>query len=177
MQRIMRKAMLGVVAVLFALSAADTKPTSATYVSNDDIRATVKRAPENGVADQQIRVADLGKYNVGVGVVHRSAKATQGAIEHDQLTEVYHILEGSGTLVTGGTLANPRRLAPTSKVVTELNGPSVGGSALEKGESRRVGPGDVVIIPPGVGHWFSAIDGSIDYLVVRVDGDKVLSPK
>jgi mannose-6-phosphate isomerase-like protein (cupin superfamily) len=173
----MWKAILGALAVLFALSAADTKPTSATYVTNGDVQATLRRAPENSVADQQIRVVDLGKYNVGVGVVHRSAKATQSAVEHDQVTEIYHIIEGSGTLVTGGTLVNPRRRPPDAPQVRELNGPSAGGTTLRNGESRRVVPGDVIIIPAGVGHWFSAIDGSIRYLVVRIDSDKVLPSK
>jgi quercetin dioxygenase-like cupin family protein len=34
-------------------------------------------------------------------------------------------------------------------------------------------PGDVVIIPAGVGHWFTKIDDHIAYLMVRVDPDKV----
>src|SRR6266851_8443996 len=105
----MKKATLPALAILLALAAADKKPTSATYVTNDDVQATLKRAPENSVSDQQIRVVDVGKYNVAIGVVYRSAKAVQAAVEHDQVTEVYTIMEGSGTLVTGGTLVNAKR--------------------------------------------------------------------
>jgi mannose-6-phosphate isomerase-like protein (cupin superfamily) len=173
----MQKAMPGGLVILCALFAADRKPTSATYVTNAEIQATLKRAPENSVTDQQIRLVDAGKANVGVGVVYRSAKANQAAVEHDQMTEVYHIIEGSGTLVTGGTIVNPQRRGPDHPSVRELNGPSVNGTALQNGESRQVGPGDVVVIPAGVGHWFRAIDGSIRYLVVRVDADKILPPK
>ena len=46
----------------------------------------------------------VGNLNVGLGVVHRSAKAAQTSIAHDELTEIYHVLAGSGTLVTGGTM-------------------------------------------------------------------------
>ena len=173
----MHRIIPGLFAMLFVLSAADTKPTSATYVTHDDVQATLKRAAPESVADQQIRVVDAGKSNVCVGVVYRSAKATQGAVEHDQVTEVYHIIDGSGTLVTGGTLVNPQRRVPDAAQVRELNGPSVGGTTLQNGESRRVVPGDVIIIPAGVGHWFSAIDGSIRYLVVRIDPDKLLPAK
>jgi mannose-6-phosphate isomerase-like protein (cupin superfamily) len=141
------------------------------------VEATLRRAPEVSVTDQQIRVADVGKVNVGVGVVYRSAKATQAAVEHDQMTEVYHIMEGSGVLVTGGKIVNPERRGPEHPSVRDLNGPSVNGTALEDGESRKVGPGDVVIIPAGVGHWFRAIDGSIRYLVVRVDANKILAAR
>jgi mannose-6-phosphate isomerase-like protein (cupin superfamily) len=174
----MHRALPAFFAALFVLSAADTKPTSATYVTHDDVQATLKRAAPDSVADQQIRVVDAGKSNVCIGVVYRSAKATQSAVEHDHVTEVYHIIEGSGTLVTGGTLVNPTRRPPEAPQVRDLNGPSVGGTNLANGESRHVGPGDVVIIPAGVGHFFSGIDGpSITYLVVRVDPDKVVPVK
>jgi mannose-6-phosphate isomerase-like protein (cupin superfamily) len=173
----MRKLLLAMTAALCALTAADTKPSSATYISKDDLEATLRRAPVDSVTDQQIRVVDVGKATVGVGVVFRSAQAPQVAAEHDQMTEVYHILDGSGTLVTGGTIVNPRRRAATETTVRDLNGPGASGTRLENGESRHVGPGDVVIIPAGVGHWFSSVDGSIRYLVVRVDADKLLAPK
>ncbi len=62
---------------------------------------------------------------------------------------------------------------PLCAALRELTGPSTTGASLQKGESRRVGPGDVVIIPAGVAHWFSAVDGSIDYVVVRIDADKI----
>jgi mannose-6-phosphate isomerase-like protein (cupin superfamily) len=173
----MQRLLFAIFTVLPALSAADTKPALATYVTHDDVQATLKRAPENSVSDQQIRVVDAGKYNVCVGIVYRSAKAAQAAVEHDQVTEVYTIMEGSGTLVTGGTLVNAKRREASHRSVAELNGPSVDGTGLQGGESRRVGRGDVVIIPAGVGHYFSSIDGSIRYLVVRVDPDKVVPLK
>jgi len=171
----MQKPIAGVL-VLIVLTAADNERKSATYVGNDEVQATLKEVPADSASDQQIRVVDVGRVNVGVGAVYRSAKATGVAVEHDQMTEVYHIIDGSGTLVTGGTIVNPERRGPGHPSI-KLNGPSVNGAALANGQSRRVGPGDVVIIPAGVGHWFSAIDGSIRYLVVRVDANKILAPK
>ena len=173
----MQKIVLVVVTLCFALSAADTKSGSATYITNNEIQSTLKQMPPNSVTDQQARVVDSGKQNVGIGVVHRSAQAAQSAVEHDQVTEVYHILTGSGTLVTGGTLVNPQRRPPNDAALRELTGPSTTGASVQKGESRRVGPGDIVIIPAGVGHWFSAVDGSIDYVVVRIDPDKIVHLK
>src|ERR1700730_18633554 len=105
----MQKIVLGVLTVWFALSAADTKPTSATYIANNDVQATIKGMPADKVTDKALRVVDTGKQNVGIGRVHRSAKATQTSLEHEQVTEVYHILAGSGTMVTGGTQVNPQR--------------------------------------------------------------------
>jgi len=150
-------------------------PRSATDITNADIRAVIAKAPPDGILDQQIRVVDMGKYNVAVGVLHRSAKpAQQGAIDHAQVTEVYHIIDGSGTFVTGGTIANARAVPADNVIHTILVGPSTTGSALQGGQSRHVGPGDVIIVPPGVAHWFSKVDADMNYLVVRVDGDHIL---
>lgn len=173
----MQKILLGVLTVLFALSAAGTKPTSATYIPTNDVQATLKGMAPDKVTDQQVRVVDTGKQNVGIGVVHRSAQAKQTSVEHDQVTEVYHILAGSGTMVTGGTQVNPQRRPANDTALRELTGPSIAGASVQNGESRQVGPGDIVIIPAGVPHWFSKVDGSIDYVVVRIDPDKVVHVK
>jgi mannose-6-phosphate isomerase-like protein (cupin superfamily) len=150
-------------------------PTLATDVTSADIRATIAKAPADGILDQQIRVVDMGKYNVAVGVLHRSAKpAQQGAIDHARVTEVYHIIDGSGTFVTGGTIANPRPVAADNVITTILVGPSSSGASIQGGQSRHVGPGDVIVIPPGVAHWFSHVESDMNYLVVRVDADHVL---
>ena len=72
-------------------------------------------------------------------------------------------------------IENTREVAPESNVVKVLNGPSTSGGGAQNGVSRKVGPGDVVIIPPNTPHWFSEItSGEIVYLVVRVDPHKVL---
>lgn len=150
-------------------------PKSATVISNTEVRATIAKAPADGILDQQIRVVDIGKYNIAVGVLHRSAKpAQQGAIEHAQVTEVYHIIDGSGTFVTGGTITSARQVAADNVITTVLVGPSTSGTSIQGGQSRKVGSGDVIVIPPGVAHWFSAVESDMNYLVVRVDADHVL---
>ncbi len=151
-------------------------PQSATDVTLSNIRATIANAPPDGILDQQIKVVDMGKYNVAVGVLrNRSAKpAQQGAIDHAQVTEVYHIIEGSGTFVTGGTITNARPIAADNVITTILVGPSTSGPSIAGGQSRHVGPGDVIVIPPGVAHWFSHVDSDMNYLVVRVDADHIL---
>ena len=177
----MRKGVPAIVAaVVLAVQAVTTSqsampPRSATDIPNADLRAVIAHAPADGILDQQIRVVDMGKYNVAVGVLHRSAKpAQQGAIDHAQVTEVYHIIEGSGTFVTGGTIANARPVPTDNVIHTILVGPSTTGASIQGGQSRHVGPGDVIIVPPGVAHWFSQVDADMNYLVVRVDGDHIL---
>lgn len=152
---------------------------SATDVSGAEIKAAVQKSAAAAVSDQQLRVVSInGEYNVGVGVVHRAkteGRNPGGGIEHSQITEVYHIIEGNGTLVTGGAIENPKESPPDSSVVKVLNGPSSGGGVIQNGVSRKVGPGDVVIIPPNTPHWFSEITSEqIAYLVIRIDPHKVL---
>jgi len=152
---------------------------TATDVPNTEVMATLQKTATAAISDQAIRVVSInGEYNVGVGVVHRArtpATATSGAVEHSQITEVYHVIEGNATLVTGGDLEKPREFPAESPVVKVLNGPSTAGGGVSNGVSRKVGPGDVIIIPPDTPHWFSEISSDqIVYLVVRVDPHKVL---
>lgn len=173
----MRKLIPALILMLFALFAAETRPTPATYVTTSDIHAIFNQAPENSVVDKQVRAVNVGKVNVAVAAVYRSAKANNTSIEHDQVTEIYTIIEGSGTMVTGGKMANPERIKAEDPTVKVLVGPSMRGGAIENGDSRKVGPGDMIIVPAGVPHWFSSIDGAIRYSVVRVDPDKLLPLK
>ena len=173
----MRKTILGVGAILGILTAQTSRTAPAIYITGKDIQATLKKAPADSITDQAIRTITVGNLNVGVGVVHRSAKAAQTSIMHDELTEIYHVLSGSGTLVTGGSMVKPERFPADSATVKDLAGPSWRGTVLENGVSRKVMAGDVIIIPAGSGHWFSQIDGAIDYEVMRVDPGKLLSLK
>ena len=187
----MQKGTLSAAALLFGVAIgnvwaqSETPPAqhqprgTATDVSRSEIEATVQKTASAPVSDQQIRVVSInGEYNVGVGVVHRAKTAGRGAgggIEHSQITEVYHVIDGNATLVTGGTIENPRESPADSAVVKVLNGPSTGGGVVHDGVSRKVGPGDVTVIPPNTPHWFSEITSDqIVYLVVRVDTHKVL---
>jgi mannose-6-phosphate isomerase-like protein (cupin superfamily) len=152
---------------------------TATDVSKAEIEATVQKTAMAPVSDQALRVVSINnEYNVGVGVVHRAKTAGRdigGGIEHSQITEVYHVIEGNATFVTGGTITDPKETAADTPVVKVLNGPSTGGGPVQGGVSRKIGPGDVVIIPPNTPHWFTDITtDQIVYLVVRVDPHKVL---
>ena len=102
----MLKAMLSVLVVLLAsliAAIAAQTPIPATDVSAADIQATVERAIAEGRTDTPIRTVDAGGHTVGIGVVHRRTGTTiRGGAVHTMVTEVYHVLEGSGTLVTGG---------------------------------------------------------------------------
>jgi mannose-6-phosphate isomerase-like protein (cupin superfamily) len=147
--------------------------SSATDITATEIDAVRKGAQ----GDQQLRVVDAGKYNVGVGILRRqqaAAGGTPSAIVHENITEVYLITDGVATMVTGGSSPNAKPLPPDSNIVKVLAGPTSMGGPPEGGHSRKVSKGDIIIIPPGTQHSFSAIEGSIEYLMVRIDPDRVL---
>jgi mannose-6-phosphate isomerase-like protein (cupin superfamily) len=93
---------------------------------------------------------------------------TPGAIAHDQQTEGYLIVSGSGTLVTGGKIVNGRKSPPEGDVTKILNGPSCSGMTVGGDVVKRVvKTGDIIIIPAGVPHGWSEIPEHVDYLSFR----------
>ena len=104
------------------------------------------------VADVVMRLVPInGEYNVGVSVVRRTkidGKTPPDAVMHHEITEVYHVLEGTGILVTGGIIESEKEFPPDSPVVRTLVGPTSFGTAIASGARQRIGPGDLVIIPP-----------------------------
>src|SRR2546425_1046899 len=177
----MQRIILGIVGVLLLLSQAITlsqaglPPAVATDITAAEIQA-VLNAPTGG-GDRQMKVVDIGKYNVSVGVLRRGKTtpgAPVGAINHEHVTEVYYIISGTGTLVTGGTVENVRPLAADGEIVKVAVGPSNNATFRQPAQSRKVGPGDVIIIPAGVYHGFSDVADHVDYVSVRPDPDHVL---
>lgn len=159
-----------VVALQAAAGQAPAAPSSATtssvYISADEIAATLKNSIANNVVDQPIKAMDIvtpAGHRASLAMLRRTKEETTALI-HERVTEIYQIVEGAGTLVTGGKLADAK---PTD--LTRLNaGPSQTG-VHQGGDSRRVGPKDVIIIPAGTPHRFSALDGPITYLVYRFE--------
>jgi mannose-6-phosphate isomerase-like protein (cupin superfamily) len=159
----MLKSMIVVLTLLVAISTfAQTPPLSATFVLNTDIQTFIDALPRNVVSDKPIRSVDVGGYHVAVYGVYRPKSVPQEANRHDtNVTEIYYILDGNATLVTGGVLPDPHPLSSGSTTFQS--------SRIEGGFSRRVSRGDVVIIPGRTPHWFSEQDGDLRYLIFRSD--------
>ena len=149
----------------------DPQPTCkscpATYIGNDEIAAYVKRAIADSVTDQQVRAVDAGKSNIAVGLVHRGKLAKPGEVaEHDFVSEVYHVISGAATLVTGPDLVGKQRRPADNNAVKMLNGPGNNASSIRNGVTHQLKPGDVVVIPAGTGHWFTRIDDHISAVAI-----------
>lgn len=93
--------------------------------------------------------------------VHASRRDGPGAAEiHLSDTDIFYVVEGSASFVTGGELIDPQRTAPG-----ELRG-----AAIDGGVARTLAKGDVITIPAGVAHWFERVNGPFVYYVVKSTG-------
>ncbi len=181
----MKKALFAVAAacafsVQAQINPTDPQPTCAmcpgTYIPRAELEAYSKKALSENLLDQQVRDVYIGKAHIGIGMVHRGKldkPAPDSVAEHDHVSEVYHIISGSGTLVLGPDITNRQRRPATQRTVVEFNGPGNNGSEVKNGVAYEVKEGDVVVIPAGTGHWFTKIDDHLDYMMVRIDPDKV----
>lgn len=157
-----RKALPGALVLLFACSITAQTPNPATDVTAAAIQEFLNALPRDKVSDSPIRVVNVGGYTVGVFGVFRPKSLAGDAILHEtKTTEIYQILGGSGTFVTGGTLVGPHREPATST--------SIRGSRIQGGVSRHVAKGDVIIIPGYLPHWWSTLDSDLTYLITRPD--------
>jgi mannose-6-phosphate isomerase-like protein (cupin superfamily) len=126
-------------------SASDAQEAQVTHLPGPDVaRAFEKGAP----------LLETAAYKI-----HASRRSEPGEAEvHLRDTDVIHVLEGKATLVTGGRIVAGREVAAGE----------IRGTSIEAGTERRIGPGDVVVVPSGTPHWFEAVEGPVVYYVVKV---------
>ncbi len=166
----MPRLVLALLVVLLAASATAQEAPKATDITSADIQKFINALPRDRVSDRPIRVVDVtGDYRVGVYGVFRPKDVPGGANLHEvNTTEIYYMVEGVATLVTGGTLREP---GPA------IRGTSARSPGIDGGVSRRVTKGDVVIIPGHTPHWWSELETDIEYLIFRPDPDNRLPLK
>jgi mannose-6-phosphate isomerase-like protein (cupin superfamily) len=150
----------------------------ATDIPKADVEALAKTLSAMPGGDELLRVRSInnGEYNVAVAVVHRAKGANIAAsLAHHQITEIYHVISGSGTMVTGGTMENAKDTTDSHTI--SVVGPSSAGGKITGGVSRRIGAGDIVIVPPDTPHGWSDVSEELVYVVMRMDPKKVLAVK
>jgi mannose-6-phosphate isomerase-like protein (cupin superfamily) len=131
---------------------------------------------EQKVQDDALRVVNAGDLNLGVFFIHLNpGQPPQEPVQlmsHNDVTEVYYVLKGEGTLYHGGTIENP-----VSRDLATTGGPSKSGPGRNK-LTQNVGPGDVFIVPPNTPHQVNlGAKTEMMYLVVRIDPKKHLQLK
>ena len=80
------------------------------------------------------------------------------AAVHEKEAELFYVIDGSGTLTTGGKLKDEKRTNPTN----------LSGSGIDGGQSRTVAKGDFVIVPENTPHQYSGIKGELVLMSMHV---------
>jgi mannose-6-phosphate isomerase-like protein (cupin superfamily) len=167
----MRASLVALMVLLAAGSAVaqEKPPLPALDVTAKELSAFIDTFKKDAITDRAIKVADVGGYRVGIFGVFRPKAMPGDAILHETKTsEVYYMLAGSGTLVTGGFIRDFKAGADGKVGVNR-------GTRIEGGVTRRVNVGDVIVIPGHTPHWWSSLESDIRYMIIRPDPENRLT--
>lgn len=140
------KLILGGVLLLVAACRAHAQSAPVTYIESGAVA---------GAFEKGAPLVEVAGYKI-----HASRREAPGMAEiHTRDTDILYVLEGTATMVTGGTVPAAKTIGPD-----EIRGP-----AIEGGETRVLRKGDVLIVPNGTPHWFRDVQGPFLYYVVKVD--------
>lgn len=128
-----------------------------TYSSSSDVAALQAKAKSDRKGDAPLvveRILQLAPYNANL-----EYRASVGpASIHEREAEVFYVIDGGGTMVTGGKLLNESR----------TNAENLTGAGIEGGTPRKLAKGDFLVVPENTPHWFSSLDGSITLMSLHV---------
>jgi mannose-6-phosphate isomerase-like protein (cupin superfamily) len=131
--------------------AAQTPADMKTFTSSREIQALIEKAKAAAQKNPQPTVTEnilsLSPYRATLE--YRTAVGP--AYIHETRAELFYVIEGSGTLVTGGKLIDEKR----------TNAENVAGTGIEGGTAVAVAKGDFMIVPQNTPHWFKTIDGTL----------------
>lgn len=128
-----------------------TDRTKATHFSAADLQAAIGKLPTDRPASS-VRVFTLAPYNVNV---ERRMPQAQGASLHEAQAEMFYVIEGTGTMLTGGTMVNPTR-----------NGTNQSAKTIDGGVRQVLNKGDFFIVPSGVPHQFVDLSGPLQVMAI-----------
>ena len=139
--------------------AAQTPPPPKLFAAAGDVTAMIAKAKAERKPDQanfSQPIVRLAPYNANLE--YRVAGLNAPASVHEREAEMFYVVEGSGTLVTGGTLREEKR----------TNAQNLSGSAIDGGTRRKVVKGDWVMVPEKTPHWFTELDGTLVLMSIHL---------
>ena len=136
---------------------APTDRARATHFSAADLQSALAKLPADRPA-ASVRVFSLDPYNVAVE--QRQPRA-QGASLHEAQAELFYVIDGSATMITGGTIADGKR-----------NGTNIQGTTIEGGTRIVFNKGDFIMVPSGVPHQFVDITAPVRVMSMYLPNPK-----
>lgn len=160
----MRFVVIGIALAIGSASVGAQQPTAQnpgqalkSFASSSDVAALAAKAKSERKEGQALvaqPILQLAPYNVSLE--YRAAVAN--AAVHEKEAELFYVIDGSATIVTGGKLTKESRTNPENLT----------GSGIEGGTSQHVAKGDFIMVPENTPHWFSAIDGSVTLMSLHL---------
>jgi mannose-6-phosphate isomerase-like protein (cupin superfamily) len=154
-------AVAALLAIALTRPAAAQTPTQVAklFASAADVTALIDRAKRERKPDQPNFVQPIVLLQpYSVNLEYRVGGLNAPASIHEKDAELFLVLEGAGTVVTGGKLKDERRTNPANLT----------GTAIEGGSSRRLAKGDWVLVPENTAHWFTQVDGTLVMMSLHV---------
>ena len=149
---------LGLMSVsVLAQQAAPGAQPSKTFMSSADVAARAAKAKATRKPDQANLVQPLLQLAPYTANLEYRAAVANAAV-HEKEAELFYVVDGAGTIVTGGKLT----------AETRTNAENLSGSGIEGGKSQRVSKGDFIMVPENTPHWFSAIDGTLTLMSIHL---------
>jgi mannose-6-phosphate isomerase-like protein (cupin superfamily) len=143
-------------------------PPAMLFAGSADVTAMIAKARSERKPDQPNFVQPivrLAPYNANLE--YRVSGVNAPASVHEREAEMFYVVEGSGTLVTGGTLRDEKR----------TNAENLSGSAIDGGMSRRLAKGDWVMVPEKAAHWFTQIEGTLVLMSIHLPHGGTTAPR
>jgi len=134
-------------------------PAPKLFAGSADVTAMMAKAKSERKPDQPNfiqPIVQLAPYTANLE--YRVAGVKAPASVHEREAEMFYVVEGAGTLVTGGTLRDEKR----------TNAENLTGSAIDGGTPRRIAKGDWVMVPEKTAHWFSQVEGTIVLMSIHL---------
>jgi mannose-6-phosphate isomerase-like protein (cupin superfamily) len=139
-----------------ALAQAPAAPAMKTFTASAEVQQLIAHARETHKTEPTIVQPILSLAPYRASLEYRTA--TGPAAVHEKEAELFYVIEGSGTLTTGGKLKDEKRQNPTN----------LQGSGIDGGMSRTVSKGDFLIVPEGAPHQYSDIKGELILMSLHV---------
>lgn len=153
----MRAVGMTIVLALIAGVSVAQAPAVKMFASSSDIASLMAKAKADRKGNQPTVIEPILRLApYGVNLEYRSAVGP--AAVHEKEAEMFYVLDGSATMTTGGKLAGEKR----------TNAENLTGTGIEGGMSREISKGDVLIVPQGVPHWVSKINGTVVLMSMHV---------
>lgn len=134
-------------------------PAPKLFASAADVTAMIANAKKTRKPDQANMVQPIvqsAPFNANLE--YRVAGINANASVHEKEAEMFYVVDGSGTVVTGGKLKEERRTNPEN----------LSGTGIDGGTRRRIAKGDFVMVPEGTPHWFGEIDGALVLMSIHL---------